>query len=289
MNELEFKKINRPSSCTTPPWAAVIDPKDRPEVLRKIRDECVDIYGYSFDECPKRLTCWGKSCAGRPLPTESPTARPYLEKLEKTHSVVSDELFITTNCQTCPIFKKCKSPCNQVLDFIDRSKKSEPALSYRDSIANLEPEMAILEPANLLVNGEDIPWDCISSKKAEIIRKYLYEQFNYRHIADLLNLNNQARVKYEFYSAVTKLSEYAAVRKFLATNESKLTERQREIFNLVYRRNLTFVKTAELLGISKQSTQQAVSRVIKRYNVKWKVYVKKRGNKVIYSVPEVFK
>lgn len=289
MNELKFKKDNRPASCNEPPWSNLIPAKDRAEILRIIRNETIEHYGYSMDRCPKRLTCWTKSCTGRPLPWESETARPYLEKLETTQKVVDGEMFIVTNCQACPLFKSCKSPCNQVLDFIERDKKSEPSLTYKNTTDNLEAEAAFLEPANFSVGASDIPWDAIASKKAEIIRKYLYEQRDYRHIAETMDLNNQARTKYEFYSAVNKLSEYAAVRKFLKDHSAKLTAKQLEIFELVYIKNLTFVKTAELLEISKQSVQQCVSRILKRYKVKWKTYVKKRGNKVFYSVPELFK
>jgi predicted DNA-binding protein (UPF0251 family) len=289
MNELKFKKENRMGACNSPPWAQFIEPMKRPEILRIIRQETIDAYGYSMDECPKRLTCFKKECIGRPLPYESPTARPYLEKLETTQKVVDGEMFIVTDCSTCPLFKTCSSPCNQVLDFIERDKKSEPSLSYKNTTDNLEAEVAFLEPANFSVGSADIPWDAIASKKAEIIRKYLYEQRDYRHIAETMDLNNQARVKYEFYSAINKLAEYAAVRKFLTTHGKELTPRQLEIFELVYKENLTFVKAAERLGISKQSVQQTVSRILKRYKVKWHNYVRKRGNKVLYNVPELFK
>lgn len=289
MNELEFKKQFKMGACTQQPWAPLIPARDRPEILRIIRQETIEAYGYSMDECPKRLTCFKKECIGRPLPWESLTARPYLEQLETTQKVIDGELFITTDCNTCPLFKTCKSPCNQVLDFIERDKKAEPLINYKNTTENMEAEVAILEPANFAVNGTDIPWDCIPSKKAEIIRKYLYEERDYRSIAESMDLNNQARVKYEFYSAINRLSEYAAVRKFLRLDGDKLTPRQKEIFELVYKENLTFVKAAERLQISKQSVQQTVSRILKRYKVKWHSYVRKRGNKVIYNVPELFK
>lgn len=289
MNELEFKKNNKMSACTTPPWAVLIPFKDRPQILRTIRNETIEAYSYPFDECPKRLTCFGKSCEGRPLPWESETARPYLEELAKTQKIVDGELFVNTKCDTCPIFNKCKSPCNQVLDFIDRDKKSEPSINFKNDTSNLEPIQAILEPANLIVDGSDIPWDILTARKADIIRKYLYEERDYKAIAEELGYKYQARTKYEFYSAINKLAEYAAVRKFLKSDKLKLTDRQFQIFDLVYNQNMTFVKASEKLGISKQSVQQTVSRILKRYKVKWHTYVKKRGNKVIYSVPELFK
>lgn len=295
IKEFEFKKLNKMPSCSSPPWAAFIEPLKRPEILRIIRQECLDEYSFSFDECEKRLTCLKKTCLGRKLPWKSKTALPYLKELIKhvPTQINKDsnelEMIVETNCNVCPIFKTCKNPCNQVLDFIERDKAPEPIIDYKETTDNLEFEIEIFEPANLFVNGSNIPWDVLSIKKAEVIRKYLFEQRDFRSIAETLNLNNQARVKYEMYSAINKLSEYATVRNFLDTKENLLTPRQKEIFNLVYRQNLTFVKVAEKLGISKQSVQQTVSRILKKYKVKWKTYVKKRGNKILYQVPEIFK
>lgn len=289
MNEIKFKKENKMSACNEAPWSSLILAKDRPEILRIIRNETIEHYGFSMDSCPKRLTCLKKTCSGRMLPWHSETARPYLEQLEKTQKIIDGEMFIQTDCQECPIFKTCKTPCNQVLDFIERDKKSEPSLLYKNTTENIEPFTSSLEPANFSVDSTDIPWDAITSNKAEIIRKYLYEERDYRHIAETMNLNNQARCKYEFYSAINKLSEYAAVRKFLNDHSKELTSRQLEIFELVYKQNMTFVKAADKLNISKQSVQQCVSRILKRHKVKWKTYVRKRGNKVLYSVPELFK
>lgn len=289
MNELEFKKTNKMAACTAPPWAAFIPPMERPEVLRIIRQETVDAYGYSMDECPKRLTCLKKTCLGRPLPWLSPTAKPYLEQLKETQKIVKDEMIVQTDCSVCPFVSTCKNPCNQVLDFIERAKAPEPILDYKETTDNLEAHRDVFEGSTFKVNAEDIPWDVISPKKAEVIRKYLFESRDFRYIADLLNLNNQARVKYEFYSAINKLAEYAAVRKFLDGNSKKLTDRQQQIFTLVYRDNLSYVEVADMLGVSKQSIQQTVSRVFKKYKVKWKVYVRKKDKKVHYNVPELFK
>lgn len=122
MDELEYKRKFKPSSCSSPPWATLIPAKDRPEILRIIRQECIDIYGHDLDECPKRFTCLKKSCIGRPLPWKSPTAAPYLERLKETQVIKNEEMFIQTDCSVCPIAAICKNPCNQVLDFIDRKE-----------------------------------------------------------------------------------------------------------------------------------------------------------------------
>ena len=221
------------SACNEPPWAIFIPPMDRPEILRIIRQECIDIYGQSYDECPKRLTCFKKTCMGRPLPWESPTARPYLDLLKKTQDIRKKEMFIQTDCSTCPIVNICSSPCNQVLDFIERDRAIEPYMDYKDNLENIKNErIEVYEPSALLFNGADIPWDVLTKRKQEVIKKYLYEGRDFRYVGETLGIKNQARAKYEFYSAITKLAEYANVRDFLKNNNHKLTAKQKEVFNL---------------------------------------------------------
>lgn len=294
-HELEFKKTSKISACTMPPWAQFIPPQLRPELLRKIRQEMLDAYGFPFDECEKRLVCFKKECLGRRLPWKSKTAVPFLDELVKTQETRLNpetnelEMVVQTNCANCPIFKVCKSPCNQVLDFIEKDKKPEPQINYKNAIPDVRVEVPILEPANFLAKETDIPWDVLPPKKIEIIKKYVFEYRDYRYIAELLDLNNQARVKYEFYAALNKLSEYAAMRKFYTEFKKELTPRQQSIIELVYYKNMTFVQAAATLKISKQSVQQTVARIIKKYKIKWKTYVKKKGKKILYQVPELFK
>lgn len=289
MDDLTFKKENKMAACNSPPWQIYIPARDRPEILRQIRQECLDLYGFAFDECPKRKTCFTKTCLGRPLPWLSPTAKPYLELLSKVSNIKSGELFVGTDCSACPIAKSCKSPCNQVLDYIDREKSGEPTIYYSDKTEQLTITRDSLEPANFKMDGSSIPWDVLPKRKQEVIKKYLFEGRDFRYVADSLGLNNQARSKYEFYAAITKLSEYAVVRDFLDKTEEKLTARQQQIFKLVYRDNLSFVDTATKLKVTKQSIQQSVSRVLTKYRVTWKTYVRKKGNKVLYNVPQIFK
>lgn len=289
MDELKFKKEYKFAACSAPPWQVFIPAKDRPEILRIIRQECIDAYGFAFDECPKRLTCFSKSCEGRPLPWLSPTAKPYLEQLVKVSNIKSGELFITTDCSTCPVAKTCKSPCNQIIDYIEKEKTKEPTLYFRDTTERLDVIKESLEPANFIVTGKDIPWEVLPKRKQEVIKKYLFEGRDFRYVGESLGLNNQARAKYEFYSAITKLSEYAVVRSFYTKHKEELTARQRQIFDLVYYQNMSFIQVANELTISKQSVQQTVSRVLRKYGVTWKTYVKKQGNKVIYNVPQIFK
>jgi len=289
MESKNFKKENRMAACTQPPWNIFISTKERPEILRKIRQECIDIYGYSLDECPKRKICIKKECLGRPLPYDSKTAKPYIEKLEKTQNIVNGELFINTNCTTCPIFKECNYPCNQVVDFIDRDKSVEPYIIYKEKTENLEAVITPLEPSILFVKDTDIPWDILSEKKKQIVKKYLYEERDFRYIAESLDMNNQARVKYEFYSALTKLTEYGIMRKFIKENIEKITDRQKLILEMIYFNNMSQVETARWLGISKQSIQQTINRVVKKHKIKWKKFVRKEKNKPMYNTLEVLK
>lgn len=292
MSELLFKKEKRMSACTNPPWAIFIPPRDRPEILRLIRQECIDIYGYAFDECSKRMTCFKKECLGRTLPWESKTAKPYLDKLkqsqpDKFNEV--DEYIIQTDCSQCPIVNVCKSPCNQVLDFIEREKVGEPLIDFKENTEQLKINQTKLETSLLKFSGEDIPWDILPKRKQDVIKKYLYEGRDFRNVGESLGLTNQARAKYEFYSALTKLSEYAKVRNFLNDHYNELTVRQQQIFSMVYIDNMSFIEVAKELKISKQSVQQTVARVLRKYKITWKTYVRKHKNKVIYNVPQLFK
>lgn len=288
--EVQFKRENRPSSCTEPPWAQLIPPAQRPGTLRQIRQECIDELGYSLDECPHRLTCLKKTCPGRPMPTFSKTAQPYLGTLKQRHKWDGDKFIVLTDCRECPIVKECKNPCNMVVDFIDRAKTKEPRLVFAESVDPMIPvDFPEIGDGKITAYAEELPWDCLSKKKVALIKLYLYEQRDYRYVADKLKLTNQARAKYEFYAALTKMSEYGVVRRFLTEHINKLTPRQQQIFDMIYYDNLTMVETARRLGISKQSVNQTVTRVLKRYGVKWPVFVRKHKKKTIYNVLEVFK
>lgn len=289
MDTRKWKKENKPASCTEPPWAMFIPVEDRPNVLRQIRQETIEEYGYSMDECPKRKICIKKECLGRPLPWKSKTAKPLLEKLKNFSNIKNEELIVNTDCRSCPMFNNCDNLCNQVLDFIDRGKSMEVNIKYTNNNENEIVKKIDNEAGKLLVSSEDIPWDVLSVRKRKIVKQYLYEQKNFKHVADNNDLYNQAFAKYEFYAALTKLSEYANLRKFLKENSHVLTLRQHEILNMVYFQNKRIVQVAKDLQISKQSVQQTISRVTKKYNIKWHTFVKKQGNKMIYNTMEVLK
>lgn len=289
MDDNKFKKINKPAACNNPPWAAVIPKEIREDVLRQIKQESVQHYGYSMDECPKRLTCFTKQCIGRPLPWLSPTAKPYLEKLKNTHKFSNDELYLS-NCDVCPIAKTCSSPCAQVNDFMQRDRMKEPILEYRDNIENLAEEVDMPMPSvPLFTPTAKIPWDAISEKRQQTVRKYMYEQKDFLTVAKELGYHDQSRARYEFYAALTTLAEYSVMRKFIEDRGHELTAYTRSLLVAVYNENLSITEVANRRVITKQAVQQNIARVIEKYKITWPVFVRKEGNKVIYYRSEVLK
>jgi len=290
MDEIEFKKQNMHPACTKRPWEYLIPEKIRYETVRQVDQECIEIYGQKFDECAKRMMCFTKKCIGRPLEWKSPTARPYLEQFAKAKNIPVDGEYFIKNCDECPIARICKKPCEQVNNYMNRSMIVEPIMFNRDKTDNLEIHQEnMFIPANSPLLKEQVPWDILSEKRKQIVKKYLYENKDFKFVADQVGINNQARAKYEFYSALTTLSEYAVMRKFLAESFDQLSEKQFQVLNFIYNGNKTLTQAAEEFKISKQAAQQLLSRVLKKHSLKWTIFVKKRGNKVIYNVPEVLK
>lgn len=291
MNEKDFKKSHKPAICTSPAWRNLISGQVKDDTLRKIRQETIAAYGYSMDECPKRLVCMGTECLGRPLPWKSETAKPYLEQLKVTHTIKNDELYLT-KCDQCPIKIKCKSPCHQINDFLNRQISKEPDLIFQENLENHSQPYIEGKTIHKSIHNPDIPWDCLSTKRQTIIKKYLYEGKDFLMIAKELNMNNQARVKYEFYAGLTRLSEFAAIRAFFNDNKEEIELDNK--FNYLtikalYFDNLSITTYAKSKSSSKQAVQQRLTRFIKKYNIKWTIFVKKKKNKLIYNVPMVFK
>lgn len=290
MDEKRFKRTFRPPACTMAPWYNLVPKDQRDSVMRAIRQETVEAYGYSMDQCPKRKTCLTKSCIGRPLPFKSETAKPYLEKLKQTHKVENEELYIT-NCDSCQLVTSCKNPCYQLNDFLNRSSTKEVELISQENLENHVIENITTNDNinNFMSTNTNIPWDCLTETRKLVIKKYLYESKDFYQIAKEMDLNNQARVKYEFYSALTRLSEFAVMRKFIMDNEKLLTQNQLDTLNAVYIDNISLTDIAKNWKVSKQAVQQSLTRVITKYNIKWSVFVSKQGNKIVYNVPELFK
>lgn len=287
MNEKNYKKANKPAMCTNPVWKSVITTDDKEDIVRKIRSETIEAYGYSMDECPKRLVCLGQDCLGRPLPALSPTAKPFIDELKKKYKVVNDELFLT-KCDVCPIKLKCTSTCHQINDYLNRHNKKEPDFVYQEISENYTETILSTNTTEFMTN-RDIAWDCLTPRRQDIIKKYLYEGKDFSAIARELNMKSQAWVKYEFYAGLTKLSEYATVREYLANNKDELTKGNFSLLENLYLKNQSLTELAKQEKCSKQALQQRLTRVLTSGNIKWIVFVKKVNNKPVYNVPMVFK
>lgn len=288
--EINWKRFNKPPACTKDPLYNFIPAKDRQKILHKIRQDSIDELGYSLDKCPKRKVCLGKECMGRPLPTFSETAKPYIEELKKTQKVVNGELFIQ-GCDICPIAKTCSSPCMQVTDSVNRNESKEPMLIYKGSTDNYPvTDNTEFSPSPSFIDlGLEIPWDILPDRKKDVVKTYIYEERDFKYISDKLGMYDQANVKFEFYSALNKLSEYAVMRKFMEENEESLTNKQNLILYKVYQGNLTFTDAAKELDTSPQAVQAVVKRVINKHNIKWQTFVKRVNNKLVYNVPAMLK
>ena len=296
MDEKTFKKQFKPPACTQAPWESLITGPNKDNILRQIRQETIAAYGYSMDECPKRKVCFTKDCIGRPLPWKSATAKPYLEQLKTTHKIVNDELYVET-CAACPIANYCTSTCSQMNDFLQRDKTEEPEMIYRETLDNVVMKnVDDSKVVGILGKGLTVPWDCLTPRREQVVKKYLHEQKDFLTVAKELGLYDQAKAKYEFYAALTKLSEYAVMRQWLKNNEPEnwfvRSDGDCYVYGMlhdIYVDNKTITQTAKERGISKQAVQQAVSRTQSNNKITWNIYVKKKGNKVVYNVPEILK
>lgn len=286
MDEKKFKKEFKPPACTRAPWEHLITGPNKENIMRQIRQETIALYGESLDECPKRKVCFTKACIGRPLPWKSPTAKPYLDQLKATHTITNDELYLS-NCDTCVIASYCTSSCSQVNDFLQRDKTDEPEMLYKESLDNITVE-DVKSDAFVTVFGKGFtpPWDSLTPRRAMVVKKYLYENKDFLNVAKELGLYDQSKAKYEFYAALTTLSEYAVMRRWIKDNPEANGV---EVLHKIYNENKTMIQVAKELSVSKQAVQQTVSRLIKANKLTWNVFVKKQGNKVVYNVPETLR
>lgn len=286
MDEKKYKKQFKMASCGRAPWASVIEPHNRDSVMRQIRLECLQIYGYAIDTCPKRAVCLGQSCLGRELPWKSPTAKPYLEKMRNL-GMLSGEEYIVNSCSDCPIRDICKTPCAQMNDFINRHQSKQPELVYQENIDNHAIEASEEASRPSLFEGLKIPWDCLGATREAIVRLRLYDRKDFLTIARKCQLYDQSTSRFEFYSALTKLAEYAILREFIKEKGDNLTLDQNQILTKRYIHNMDLVSIAKDSSTTKQNISQIINRIITKNKISWPKYVKKQGNKVIYSIPQV--
>lgn len=291
MDEKTFKKIHKPAACTQPVWQVLISSDKKHEVLAKIRQESIAAYGQSYDECPKRKTCFTQTCMGRPLPLKSQTAKPYIEQLKKTHKVNANGELLLSNCDSCTIKQSCKSLCSQVNDFLNRDKVEEPEINYKENLDNIVPENLNSALEKIMGKGFQIPFDCLTIKRQDTIKKYLYEQKDFLTIAKEMGYYDQAQAKYEFYAALTKLSKFGVMRKmcYEKFNTGEIDHRDQAILNDIFFINKSLTEASYTWKLSKQALNKLIKKYKNKFNLRWQIFVRKQGNKVVYNVPEIFK
>src|SRR5271163_871902 len=127
-------------------------------------------------------------------------------------------------CSTCPIKTTCKKTCNQVSDFMQRSKNAE------DIINKLEPAPVstdfalsnwvsddtetnpgilteLIERYGSISNTiEQLPWGAINNKRQRLIRLYVFEGKDFRASAEELGYSNGNVARNEFYRGISCLS-----------------------------------------------------------------------------------
>jgi predicted DNA-binding protein YlxM (UPF0122 family) len=170
---------------------------------------------------------------------------------------------------------------------ITKESVQEPKLIYRPNLDNLEIASEIYEFSPK--KNVEVPWDCLNETRRKVVYGYIYEKKDFQTLATDLNLNNAARVKAEFYYALTSLSEYGTMRLFLVEQGQELTESQRFVMNHYYCSNMSLKDIAHAQGTSKQSIQQVIKRVITKYGLKWQVFVRRKEGQLIFMVPEILK
>jgi hypothetical protein len=290
--ELNFKKLFKSAACLSAPWLYKIPAAIRKETILKIKNELLDQGLEDLTaECPNRFVCTKKNtCVGRKLPYASPTALPYLKQLEQTNKVV-DEHFYVEGCSNCPIAQTCSKTCYMVNDYVQRHKTTEVFLNYRDNLEVIN----VLEIETILdVMGEkeenlEVPYDCLSEKNLEVLNSYLFLQRDFKSTAANCGLANGAAAKKMLYYSMNRLAEFANMRKFVAEGKGKLTFVQLKILELVYLENKSLTEVARIQGVTKQSIGQTIEKVIKNNNIKIPRFVRKKGTKMIYNVPLLFK
>lgn len=283
-----FKSKYRPAVCTTNIFKNVVTPTEADIVLEQIRQESIELYGKDLSaECSKRKVCFGKECLGRELPVQSPTAQHYIKALSKTHTIKDGKLFITTNCQMCPISDKCANVCDQNVDYLQRDYIQSPDLQYQSNIDISPPTMIPDIKLTSNLDLANVPWDVLSSKQQQLVKSYLYQHQNFAVVARECKIKSISQCRYVFYSALNKLSETAAVRNLLES--PTVSDADKEILTWLYVNNWSMQECADRLNVSKQAVSARLKRILNRHHVKWHVFVRKVRNKVVYNTPMVLK
>lgn len=174
-------------------------------------------------------------------------------------------------------------------DWLQREKDQQPDLLYRDNLENYPTDQQLQETVNSRDFDLSLCWEVIPQHKANIIKKYLYQQKDFEIVAKELKISNKALAKYEYYSTLNKLAEFSVMRKFLKGDSLALTETQQLVLNIVYFGNKSLTDTAKELNISVESVRRTILRVVDSNKLTWPVFVKKVQGKLVYNIPEVLK
>jgi hypothetical protein len=314
MNDADFKKKNRPALCTEDPVFSVI-PKDKVhELLNICRQKARDHGESDYDlGCPKRFTCDG-NCTGRPIVSYIDELKPYIKKIE--HLMAPDGMIYVKGCKTCPISKTCKRVCNQVSDYMERTKNKEDIhtkdqLFYKNkSGANqkaIDEYVHVPENSGLgeWVTGSDddsqtgilaklierygsiqdtiehMPWGAINEKRARLVRMYCFEGKDFRACSKELGYSSGLVARNEFYRALTALSKFATVRFYIEEHRDEIADVDYELLQLRYYQFLTVNEIAKQLNLCVGTVRSRLFRFISKSKLQYTKYVSK--NKVIPS------
>jgi hypothetical protein len=299
MSDTSFKKKNKPAICTNDPILSLV-PKDKfHEMLNLVRQRHRDA-GLEYDpSCPKRHNC--VNCTGRPIGYHFhiDELQPYIKKL--SHLIQKDGMIYLKSCNTCPIAKTCKSTCNQISDFMQRTKntedltfKMEPAIISIDNAMSSwitddsEPGTGVLsdliERYGSIQNCIDqLPWGAISKKREKLIKLYVFEGQDFRKIAQELNFSNGSVAFNEFYRGLTVLSKYATVRYYIEQHRDEISDIEYELLQLRYYEFLSIAEIGKKLNLAIGTVRSKLFRFLKRSKTKYSRFVI-RGKTVPSSI-----
>jgi Sigma-70, region 4 len=298
MNDIQFKKKNRPALCTDDPFLRLV-PRDKVhEILNIARQRSRDIGLDDYDlGCPKRFTCDG-NCSGRPVPSHVPELEPYIKKL--SHLIAPDGMLYVKGCNACPIAKTCKKACAQITDYMEKNKNKEDITNKFDvsqtstdfALGNWVSDSGEESQPGILIKLierygsiqdtiENMPWGSINEKRAHLVRMYCFEGKDFRACAKELGYSNGTVARNEFYRSLTTLSKFATVRFFIEEHRDEISDVDHELLQLRYYKFLTVNEIANQLNMCVGTVRSRLFRFINKSHLKYVKYVNK--NKVIPS------
>jgi Sigma-70, region 4 len=288
MSDVTFKKKNKPALCTLDPIMSLVSKEKFHEIQNIVKQKLRDA-GLEYDlSCPKRFTCNGK-CSGRPVYHQVDELKPYIDKVK--HLIAKDGMIYLQGCQTCPIVKTCKSTCNQISDFMNRSNnkedltvKMEPVqISTDNAMSNwvsddIESNPSVLSElieryGSIQAIVEQLPWGAVSDKRQRLIRMYVFEGKDFRACANELGYSNGNVSRNEFYRSLTVLSKYATVRYFIEQHRDDISDLEYELLQLRYYEFLPLEEIGIKLNMPTGTVRSKIFRFLKKANTKYSRFV----------------